>query len=177
MANQVSPSASFWDRVSPSYFFLMIGVGMIIGGCVQSVIGFTDRDAANHEATAPGVVVRVDYYRSSPTYYYEFRVNGGLMQGSSGDCNTSLTRVGCNAGGQVLVYYTYEPFNNSKLGDFADASRHAFRTSLLEVPIGLLIAGVSLLVLKLGGGSDSSKDTDDASSEDDFTGIPIAPKD
>lgn len=158
--------------------FLMIGVGVIIGGCVQLVHGFTDRDAAKHEATARGVVVRVDHNRSGgPTYYYEFRVNGGLMQDSSHDCNTSLTRVGCNAGGQVLVYYTYEPFNASKLEDFADASRHAFRTSLLEVPFGLLLTGVSLLVLKLRGRSDSSKDTDDPSSEDDFTGIPIAPKD
>jgi hypothetical protein len=56
------------NKASPSYFFLMIGVGTIIWGCVQAVIGFTDRDAAKHEATAPGVIVRVDYYRSSPTY-------------------------------------------------------------------------------------------------------------
>lgn len=122
MANQVSPPASICDRVSPSHFFLMIGVGMIIWGCVQLVHGFADRDAVNHEATAPGVIVRTDHNRSGgPTYYYEFRVNGILMQDSSGDCKTSLTRVGCNAGGQVLVYYAYEPFNASKLEDFADA--------------------------------------------------------
>lgn len=104
-------------------------------------------------------------------------MNGVLMQDSTGDCKTALTRLGCSAGGQVLVYYTYEPSNASKLEDFADASRHAFRTSLLEIPFGLLLTGMSLLVLKLRGDSGSSKDTGDASSEEDFTGIPIAPKD
>jgi hypothetical protein len=160
-----------------SLFPLVLGLVAILIGSVEAVVGLIYRDAARHEATAPGVVVRVDYYRSSPTYYYEFRVNGGLMQDSSHDCKTSLTRVGCNAGGQVLVYYTYEPFNDSKLEDFADASRGPVLSAILMFPIGLLLTGGWLLARRFRGGADSSQETDDASSEDDFTGIPIAPKD
>jgi hypothetical protein len=155
---------------------LALGIGAIVYGCVQSVIGFTDRDAAKHEATAPGVIVRV-YHGKGTTYDYEFRVNGVLMRDSSGSCRTPLTPGDCKVGGQVLVYYTYEPSTDSKLEDFADASREALQLGIWTVPIGVLLTGGSLLARKLVGASESSEDDDDSSKEDDSEVISIAPKD
>ena len=116
------------------------------------LIGLTYQDAAKHEATATGVIVRV-YHGKSTTYYYEFRVNGTKMSDSTGTCKTPLTNQFCQVGAPVRVYYTYEPTNDSMLEDFADAARAKLQVGTVLSAFGLVLMGISWLVGRYGSRS------------------------
>lgn len=100
------------------------------------------RDAAEHELSTVGQIVNISEYGRSDKYDYDFTVNGVRMRDYSAACDTPLTPVSCIIGGPVRVYYSLQPFSNSRLGDFAVASRDAFQTGNRA-----LIIGASLLVL------------------------------
>jgi hypothetical protein len=56
-----------------------------------------------------------------------FLVNGVKMDDYSEVCPTPLAPGACfNENGLVLVYYSYQPYPNSRLEDFAIASSHAY---------------------------------------------------
>ncbi len=164
------------NPVSGSLRLLVPGIMLTLVGCVMMIIGLTYRDEARHEATTTGVIVRVIHGKST-TYDYVFRVNGIKMNDSGGACKTPLTSDGCREGGQVLVYYAYEPTTNSMLEDFADAAREKLQLGAVLSTVGLLMIGASLFMRKIEGGSDSSEEDNDSSNQDDSEVISIAPKD
>jgi len=150
------------NQLSRSGLAFALGVGITIFGCIQLIIGVTYRDAAKHKATAPGVIVRVLHGKST-TYDYEFRVDGIKMNDSSSACMTPLANGGCREGGQVLVYYAYEPTNISMLEDFSDAAREKLKSGSWMAAIGLPVIGISLVLRRFGG---KSEDAVDDSEED-----------
>jgi uncharacterized membrane protein len=164
------------NPISGSLRLMVLGVILTLVGCFMIIVGFTYRDEAKHEATTPGVIVRVIHGKST-TYDYVFRVNGIKMNDSGGACKTPLTSDGCREGGQVLVYYGYEPTTSSMLEDFADAAREKLQLGAVLSSVGLLMVGVSLLMRKFGTASDSSEDDHDSSNHDDSEVISIAPRD
>ncbi len=72
------------------------------------------------------------------------------MDDSSKICFTPLAPGACENYGQVLVYYSYQPYPNSLLEDFADASSFAYRVGKLLLEIGLpplVLCSVILAIL------------------------------
>jgi hypothetical protein len=155
---------------------LIYGIGLAVVGSVIVLIGLTYRDAANHEATTTGMIVRVNHGKST-TYHYEFRVNGIKMSDSSGACKTPLTPDGCKKGGQVVVYYTFEPTTNSMLKDFADAAHEKLQWGTGLTAVGLLLIAGSWLMRRSGGSSGSDEEGDGRSQEDASEVLSIAPRD
>lgn len=124
-------------------FGFICGVSATLWGCSQWITGMVYRDAAEHEISTVGQIVNIsEYGRHGPTYNYDFTVNGVRMRDYSGVCDTPLTRTSCIVGGPALVYYSFQPFSNSRLGDFTVVSRDAFQAGNRE-----LVIGVSLIVL------------------------------
>jgi hypothetical protein len=164
------------NQFSPAGNALAFGSMACILGCVLLVTGLTDRDAAKHEATTPGIIVGIKHGKGGPFYDYEFRVNGIKMSDSGGDCKTPLDPRGCSVGGHVLVYYTFQPTNSSRLEDFADAAREKLRWATRVSVVGVLLIGISFLLRKLGY-SDSSDDNDDTPQDDSSEMPSIAPRD
>jgi hypothetical protein len=164
------------NQFSPSGNALAFGIIACVVGGFLLVTGLTDRDAAKHEATTPGIIVGIKHGRGGPYFEYEFRVNGIKMSDSSGECMTPLNPQGCGVGDHVVVYYTFQPTNSSRLEDFADAAREKLGWATGVSVVGVLLIGISFLLRKLGY-SDSSDDSDDTP-PDDSSGMPsIAPRD
>jgi uncharacterized protein DUF3592 len=164
------------NQFSPAGNALAFGIIACVVGCFLLVTGLTDRDAAKHEATTPGIIVGIQHGRGGPYYDYEFRVNGIKMNDSGGDCKTPLDPQGCSVGGHVLVYYTFQPSNNSRLEDFAEGAREKLGWATGLSVVGVLLIGLSFLLRKLGY-SDSS-DNSDYTPQDESSEMPsIAPRD
>jgi hypothetical protein len=121
-------------------FSWCLAIGFIcswIGGC-QSLTGHNYAVAAQHEKTAVGRVTKITYGRhGSVAYHYVFAVNGVGFDDTSSVCLTPLAPGACDQNGPVLVYYAYEPFQNSRLEDFAAASKHAYGNAKLALGVGL----------------------------------------
>jgi hypothetical protein len=163
------------NQFSPAGNALAFGViACAIGGFLL-VTGLTDRDAAKHEATTPGVIVAIKHGRGGPFYDYEFRVNG-IKMSDSGDCKTPLEAQGCSVGGHVLVDYTFQPSNNSRLEDFADGAREKLGWATGLSIVGVLLIGISFLLRKLGY-SDSSGSDDETPPDNPSEVLSIAPRD
>ena len=111
-------------------------------GIDQCATGYAYSVAASHEATAIGHITRVDHGKGGPYYRYEFSANGPKMDDYSDVCFTPLTLDACWNNGQVLVYYSYEPFPNSRLEDFKVASTHSYK-----IGVPWLLIGLSLFVV------------------------------
>lgn len=80
-------------------------------------------------------------------------------------CETELKPGACYNYGPVLVYYSYQPYQNSRLQDFAIARRDAFRIGEFAFVIGLLLLvlpSIALFVFPRKGKSD-----DDSNSEEE----------
>lgn len=115
-------------------FCLILGlVGTAVGG-YQCVKGHIYSEAAQHEATTVGRVVRVS---NRGAFKYVFSVNGVKMDDFSESCATPLTPDACYNNGPVLVYYSYQPYQNSRLEDFTVASKHAYLIGIPALAIGL----------------------------------------
>ena len=80
------------------------------------------------------------------------------MDDYSNVCRTPLALDACNDHGPVLVYYSYKPYANSRLVDFAAASAHAYRigipTIAISLPLYVLACGVIAIVIRKGKGKD-----------------------
>lgn len=127
-------------------FCFIAGIGGAIYGGIQCVQGHTYSVAAKHEATIVGRVVGISGGRGGPNYNYVFSLNGVERNDYSNVCATALAAGACDNRGPVLVYYSFEPFPNSRLEDFAVASHNDFR-----IGIPVLVMGSLLLVLSCGG--------------------------
>lgn len=139
------------DRVLT--FCMLFGIiGTSVGG-YQCVKGYNYSVAAQHEATTVGRIVKVSYGKGGPAYRYQFSVNGVEVDDYSEVCSTPLAPDACLDNGQVLVYYSYQPYQNSRLEDFAIASSHAYRIGKPALAIGfpllvLTVAGMSIQARK-----------------------------
>lgn len=106
--------------------------------------------AAQHEATTVGRVVGI-YKGRSPAYHYVFSVNGVKMDDSSEICATPLVPGACDNHGPVTVYYSYQPYSNSRLEDFSVASIDAYRIGrpMLGIGLPLFILGFAGIVIQV----------------------------
>jgi hypothetical protein len=120
--------------------------GTVFGGwhCVK---GHNYSVAAQHESTTVGRVVKILTGKGGPDYRYEFSVNGVRMDDFSEICATPLAPGACNKEGPVLVYYSFQPYSNSRLEDFAVASAHAYRIGAPALAIGLPLFVLSIAAL------------------------------
>lgn len=140
-------------------FCFLLGLAGTVTGGYQCIKGYTYSVAAEHEATATGRVLGI-LTGKSPAYHYEFSVNGVNVDDSSEVCAAPLTPNACDNHGLVLVYYSYQPFRNSLLEDFAVASTHAYRIGRPALAIGfpllVLTCGAIAIRLRKGKGDDDA---------------------
>jgi hypothetical protein len=119
-------------------------------GCYLCVEGHDYRVASEHEVTVVGHIAHAAASRKG-SYRYEFSVNGVKMDDYSKLCATPLTPDACDNYGPVLVYYSYEPYPNSLLEDFAVASSNAFGVGKFLLAVGLplfVLPSVALAILR-----------------------------
>jgi hypothetical protein len=172
---------------SPSLrIFAIIFVTGLFGtyfGGYHCIAAHTYAVAAEHEATAVGRVVGISSRRSGGTDWdYVFSVNGVQMDDYSEVCATPLAPGACSNEGPVLVYYSSQPYSNSRLEDFAVAAGKAYRTGGIALAISLPCAVLSCAgMVKLGRKNKKGDDSDRRGEEgrnkrdDAPDGIHIAP--
>jgi hypothetical protein len=173
------------DGPLPRVLAILIVAGLFgtyFGG-YHCIAAYTYAEAAQHETTAVGRVVRISASRSGGSDWdYVFSINGVEMDDYSEVCATPLASGACDHKGPVLVYYSYKPYSNSRLEDFAVAARKAYRTGgiVLAVSLPCLVlscAGMVKLARKNKGEGDSDREDRERSSEDNEArdGVHIAP--
>ncbi len=119
----------------------VLGISMALGiistlvGSYWCVVGHNYSVAAQHEDTAVGQIVG----KSKGDFLYEFSLNGIKVDDYSEVCETPLAPDACSTKGPVLVYYSYQPYQNSRLEDFAIASTHAYLIGKPTLAIGLIL--------------------------------------
>lgn len=143
----------------PLAFFVLLGGAGTLVGSVECLKGHDYALAAQQESTTVGRIVKVIHGKST-SYRYEFSVNGVKMDDQSPLCATPLEPGACEHNGPVLVYYSYQPYSNSLLQDFAEARSDALRDAKFLLAIGLpmlTLPGAALaMLLRSGKSSDGS---------------------
>lgn len=137
----------------------LCGLWATSGGVIRCIEGYIFSRDALHEKSTVGRVVssQLEHGGRGPRhlnpladqatiYHYIFWINGVQMDDHDQVCKTPLALGACRKNGPVLVYYTYEPYRNSRLEDFAVAGRNTTRAAILPLGIGL-----PLLVLSIAG--------------------------
>lgn len=144
-------------------FCFLVGLfGTAIGGyqCIQARIYTV---AAQHESSTVGHIFKVSSGKGGTTiYHYDFSVNGVKVDDYSEVCATPLAPSACINHGPVLVYYSYHPFTNSCLEDFAVASTHAYRIGKPALAIGLPFLVLTCLDIAVLLRKDKREDDPDA---------------
>lgn len=137
----------------PRILGICIGLGIMASavGVDQSASGYAYSVAAKHEATTVGRITRVEHGKGGPYYRYAFSANGSQVDDYSDVCSTPLAPDACWNNGQVLVYYSYEPYANSRLEDFGVASTHCYKIGVPGLLIGLSFFILGIVVSKLSG--------------------------
>ena len=121
-------------------FCMVLGmVGISVGG-YQCLKGHTYSVGAQHETTTMGRIVGVG---RKGTLRYEFSANGVTVDDYSDVCVSQPAPDACATNGPVLVYYSYQPYPNSLLEDFAAASARAYRIGKPALAIGLPVTVLS----------------------------------
>jgi hypothetical protein len=147
-------------------FCFLLGLACTAVGGYQCVKAHTYSVAGQREATAVGRITHISHGRGGTVFYhYVFSVNGVKMDDYSEVCASPLTLDACYNHGPVLVYYSYQPYPNSRLEDFTVASTHAYRIGKPALAIGLPLivltcAAVAILLRK-----DKRKDDSDPEEE------------
>jgi hypothetical protein len=141
---------------------LLAGIGGVLFGSIRCVQGRTYSVAAQHQATAVGRVVgKLHGKGGSVSYHYVFSLNGVDRDDTSPVCTTPLAPGACDNKGPVLVYYSFKPFANSRLQDFTDASRRAYRAGKLGLGIGLPLLTLSIAGLTIRSRNGKEKGVSD----------------
>ncbi len=128
---------------------ILAGIVITLFGGYKCVKGHIYGVAAEHESTTVGRIVGVSYGRFE-AYRYDFSVNELKMDDYSEVCETPLKPGACFNYGPVLVYYSFEPYSNSRLQDFAVASGDSFRIGKVALIIGLpliVFPSIALVIL------------------------------
>lgn len=130
-------------------YFRVLAFSLVAGlfggsfGVYYCIEGYTYSVAAQHQSTSVGRVVGIYTGKGGFSYHYEFSVNGVKMDDQSKVCATPLAPGACDNNGPVLVYYSYQPYSNSILEDFAVASKNAYRPGKPALAIGLTLLALS----------------------------------
>ena len=167
-------------------FFAFMGFLATATGGYRCIVGYTYSVAAQHETTTVGRVVSATLERpvgwrniklnplaDIPTdYRFVFSVNGVKMDDTDQVCATPLAAGACSNNGPVLVYYSYQPYSNARLEDFAVAGRNTIRSGELPLGIGfpvlvLSCTGIFILARKNKGEDDSDPDAGSGTSKSD----------
>jgi len=165
-------------------FCTLLGIAGTIVGSWQCIAGHNFAVAAQHEATTVGHIVHIYYGKGGPSWHYVFTVNGVNFDDYSSVCRTPLTPDGCEKNGAVLVYYSFQPVQNTRLEDFSAASVYAYRIGKPALAIGLplfILTCVVFVILsrknKNEGDSDFDLDNQEGASKSDDVpdSIHIAP--
>lgn len=127
-------------------YCLLPGIAGTLFGGVRCVEGHIYAVAAEHEASTVGRVAGMLRGKGGAAYHFVFSLNGVERDDSSKNCATPLAPGACDNNGPVLVYYSFQPFQNPLLEDFAVASHRTYRTGKPGLGIGL-----PLLVLSCAG--------------------------
>ena len=149
-------------------FGILLWVIATIFGCYQCIKGHNYSVAAQHESTVRGRVVHVSSGKGGPTYRYLFSVNGVSVDDYSEVCDTPLQPDACWNNGPVLVFYSDEPFSNSRLQDFAVASSEAYRAGKSALIVGLpliLLSWTALAVFPNRNENDEDPDPEEEGRE------------
>lgn len=153
--------------------YLIVGglFGTVYGG-YQCIEGHTYSVAARHEATTVGRVVKILHGKGGIAYRYVFSVNGVKMSDYSDVCSTPLTPGACDRKGPVLVYYSYQPFSNSRLEDFSVSSASDFRSGIPALVIAFPIFGLSCAGMAILARKEKEADDSDSTDQGDLYGDP-----
>lgn len=138
-------------------FCLLLGIAGTVVGTWQCISGHNFAVAAQHEATTVGRVIGT--YKGD--WHYEFTLNGVKFDDWSAVCRTPLAPDACYGYGSVLVYYSFEPFQNTRLEDFSAASAHAYRIGKPALGIGLPLFILTCVVAVILSRKDKSNDDPD----------------
>lgn len=136
----------------------VLGFFGTVFGVPYCVIGHNYAVAAQREATTVGRITKITYgSKGSVAYNYAFSLNGVRFDDYDGVCRTPLTPGACDHNGQVLVYYSYQPYSNSALEDFAVASADAYRIGKPALAIGLPLFVWSIVIMVILSRKNKSK--------------------
>ena len=141
-----------------AFCFLLGLIGTIVGSW-QCISGHNFAVAAQHEGTTVGHVVKL----SKGAWRYVFTVNGVRFDDYSEVCRTPLAPGACENNGPVLVYFSFQPFHNSRLEDFSAASAHAYRIGKPALAIGLpifILACIMVAIYSRKGSNENDPDPD-----------------
>jgi hypothetical protein len=128
---------------------LVLGVFFVVLGGAYCNMGHEFSLAGRYEATTVGRIVSIEYGRHGQIWKYVFSVNGVKYNDSSRTCRTPLAPGACNNNGPVLVYYSFQPFQQSRLQDFVVASKRAYEVGETALAIGfILLIGVFIAKIK-----------------------------
>jgi hypothetical protein len=147
------------DHSTLSLTAFCIGLGILafaVGGyyCVK---GYNYHVAAQHETTTTGQITYVNHGKGGPYYHYVFWVNGAKVDDESEVCSTPLESDACWNNGRVLVYYSYEPYANSRLEDFSLAGSGAYRIGKPALAIGLAFLALAWVNMVISARVDKSR--------------------
>ncbi len=145
---------------------VVLGFFGTLFGVPYCLIGHNYSVAAQHEATTVGRITKITYgSKGSVAFHYAFSVNGVQFDDYSGVCRTPLAPGACYNQGPVRVYYSYQPYSNSRLEDFAAASANAYRFGAPALAIGLPLFVLSVAALIILARSDKPEDDPDPEAE------------
>lgn len=166
----------------------LCGLWATLGGIIRCIEGYTFSRDALHEKSTVGRVVssQLEHGGRGPRhlnpladqatiYHYIFWINGVQMDDHDQVCKTPLVPGACRKNGPVLVYYTYEPYRNSRLEDFAVASRNTTRSAKLPFAVGLpllVLSAACIFILERKNISDDDSDPADQRGRSPVSDIP-----
>lgn len=130
-------------------FWSLLGVICTSFGGFECLNGHNYSVAAKHETTIVGRITKV---LPKGGFGYKFSVNGVSFDDNSDVCETPLAPDACFKNGPVLVYYSYQPFPNSRLEDFSVASTNSYRLGIPALAMGLpvmLVPLAAMLIFRL----------------------------
>jgi hypothetical protein len=166
----VAPRGWYVDRIR---ILAIVVVGGLFGtfyGANQCIEGYTYSVAARQEASIAGRVTGISVAKGGEKeYHYVFSVNGVKMNDYSNVCATPLAPGACFDKGPVLVYYSYQPFSNSRLEDFAVSSAKDYRSGKPALAIALplfLLSCTSMVILARKGTDEDNAGTADQRDRD-----------
>lgn len=159
------------NDVSLTQFGIFIGVVATLYGGYQVAKGFNYSAAAKHQATTIGRILDKHTGKGGTSYRYTFTVNGVKVDDESSVCATPITKNACDENGLAVVYYTFQPSQNSLLQDFSAASRDAFRTGESVLAIGLPLTAclwvAQAMFRRKHGYEDDPDDTGEVTDDDE----------
>jgi hypothetical protein len=142
-------------------FSLLLGIAGTVVGIWQCIAGHNFAVAAQHESTTVGRIVRIYHGKGGPTWHYTFTVNEVGFDDYSGVCRTPLEPGACYNNGHVLVYYSFQPFQNTRLEDFSVASANDYRIGKPALAIGLPIFILTCVAIAIFSRKDKGEDDSD----------------